>query len=298
MDRFKKIIHRLLYPCAALVIILGVTAPILLLLAFLLFGSEHAVSYISYAISAYALTVISLRAPNIIKFCKNLKESSPFIKRLTTDHVYRARISLYFSLAFGMSFSALQTGLAIRHDSLWFATIAGYYLLLVALRFSLLRSLGTEPLGEEMKKALRRYRFAGIILMLMNLTLAGMVFYIVRLGYGFRHHEITTIALAAFTFTAVTVSIVNNIRYRRYKSPVFSAAKVTDLTAALVSLLTLETAMLSSFGDGDDTFRRVITSITGTGVCIFTLAISIKMIISSTKKIKELKDTNNDRQSK
>ena len=65
----------------------------------------------------------------------------------------------------------------------------------------------------------------------------------------FHHHEITTIALAAYTFTSLTFAIINTVKYRKYHSPVYSASKAISLASACVSLLTLESTMLTTFGN-------------------------------------------------
>lgn len=87
------------------------------------------------------------------------------------------------------------------------------------------------------------------------------------------------------SFTA----LMNVIKFRKHGSPVMSAAKVIDLTAALVSTLSLETAMLSQFGGLDNmTFRRNMTAATGSAVCIIVLALSVFMIVRATKQIKKM----------
>ncbi len=52
---------------------------------------------------------------------------------------------------------------------------------------------------------------------------------------------------------AVITSVINVVKFRKYGSPIMSAAKVINLTAALVSMLSLETAMLAQLG-GDGRF--------------------------------------------
>ena len=70
-----------------------------------------------------------------------------------------------------------------------------------------------------------------------------------------------------------------------------SAAKAVGLVSAAVSMLTLETAMLSAFGsaDGED-FRSIMTAATSAAVLIFTLTVSVYMIrryIKETKRMAE-----------
>jgi uncharacterized membrane protein YfcA len=93
-------------------------------------------------------------------------------------------------------------------------------------------------------------------------------------------------AMALYAFYAVITAVINVIRFRRHGSPIHSAAKMISLTAALVSMLSLETAMISQFG-GDDGFRMIMTSISGGVVCTFVLAMAIYMIVRSTRFLKK-----------
>ena len=102
---------------------------------------------------------------------------------------------------------------------------------------------------------------------------------------------ITAIAMAAYTFTAFTVAIVNVVRYRKYNSPIYSASKAISLAAALVSMLTLESTMLTTFGDGTmtATAQKWMLGATGGTISVLIVATAIYMIAVGTKKLKELK---------
>lgn len=142
-------------------------------------------------------------------------------------------------------------------------------------------------MGEE----LIRYRLCGWIFLVMNLALALMVFFMVYWNRTFRHHEITTIALAAYTFTAFTVAIINMVKYRKYNSPVYSASKAVSLASACVSMLTLEATMLTTFGDGtmDAITRKILLGCTGGVISAFVVVMAVYMIRQSSKKLKDLK---------
>ena len=101
---------------------------------------------------------------------------------------------------------------------------------------------------------------------------------------------ITAIAMAAYTFTAFTVAIVNVVKYRKYSSPVFSASKAISLAAALVSMLTLGSTMLTTFRDGTMTEmgEKLMLGSIGGGVSILIVATAIYMIVTGTRKIKQL----------
>ena len=69
-----------------------------------------------------------------------------------------------------------------------------------------------------------------------------------------------------------------------------SAAKAINLTAALVSMLSLETAMLTQFGAAEDPmFRQIMTASTGAGISMIVLGMAVFMIVRSTKQMKHIK---------
>lgn len=54
-------------------------------------------------------------------------------------------------------------------------------------------------------------------------------------------------------------------------------------------MLSLETDMLAQFGEDDIMFRQIMTSATGTGVCVIVLGMAVFMIAKSTKILKNIK---------
>ena len=99
---------------------------------------------------------------------------------------------------------------------------------------------------------------------------------------------ITTIAMAAYTFFTFTFAIINSIKYKKYKSPVYSAAKTISLIAGAVSMLTLETTMLTTFGsEQDPMFRQIMLSLTGAAVIGFAITMAIIIIVKGNKLLKK-----------
>lgn len=135
-----------------------------------------------------------------------------------------------------------------------------------------------------------KYRACGIVFLIMNMALALMIFFMVYWNRTFEHHEITTITLAAYTFTTFAFAIINAVKYRKYNSPVLSAGKAVSLAAGAVSILTLESTMLTTFGDGtmDLTSRRIMLGATGGVISVFIIVMAIYMIAQSSKQLKEL----------
>lgn len=291
MEKFKKLLTFLLFPHNAIVIIVTLIACTMLILTFTAGNEQTVFAYASYFLSAYSLTVICTKMPTFIKSAKNFKENNKYIKRYLEDINFRFKSSMYFSIIMNTFFVVLQLGSGIYYKSLWFYSLAIYYALLLFMRLILTVGMRGLTPGQDYFGELLRYRFCGIVLLLINQALIGITFFIVKQNQGSSYNEILTIAVAAYSFFTVTVAIVNIIKYKRFGSPMMSAIKAVNLATALVSMLSLETAMLSAFGDeSDPTFRTIMTSCTSFVICLFILAMAIYMIIKSTKKIKELKN--------
>ena len=81
------------------------------------------------------------------------------------------------------------------------------------------------------------------------------------------------------------------MKYRKYKSPVYSAAKITSLAAALISLLTLESTMLTTFGEETMTVRgqQWMLGLTGALIAALVVSAAIYMIVTGTKGLKKIK---------
>ncbi|MBQ7936651.1 MAG: hypothetical protein IJ333_09960 [Clostridia bacterium] len=290
METFKKILLKCLFPPVAVIWIVVPIAAGLLIYAFGVENANPYIAYFSYFLSAYALTVLCTKAPVLFRALRAAKEENKYIQMYINNPKLRIKLSLYSSLAINAAYALLQLFSGFYYRSIWFFALCVYYILLASMRIFLLRDTIRVDLGKDQLSELRRYRFCGILLLLVNLALAIIVTYIVWQNRGFAYNEILTIAMAAYTFFSMTKAIINVVRYRRYESPVMSAAKAISLAAALVSMLSLETAMLTAFGgENSAEFRQTMTAATGSAVCLLVLAMAIYMIIRSTKAIKKIK---------
>ena len=288
---WKKIGKALLFPHIAVLILLLPIATVTVIYSLINPDSNTIFIYGSYALSAYTLTIWCVRIPNIIRFVKNFRTENKYAQIWFGDTRLRVNVSLLFSTLWNAGYGIFQLVLGIYYSSAWFYSLAGYYICLALMRFFLVRHSVKNHPGEKMREELRKYRTCGWIFLLMNLALSVMMFYMVAKDRAVRHHEITTISMAAYTFLTFTVAIINVIRYRKYESPIFSAAKAISLAAASVSMLTLESTMLVTFsGDGLSVMtRRLFMGISGAAIFVFIIAMAIYMIVQSTKKLKAFK---------
>lgn len=266
------------------------------------FGIENPVlQYVSYIASAYALIVTITGFPHFIAFTKSVRRyinEHALMKKLRSTSIgarffgdvrFRTGISLYQGFFINLLYIVMKLVSGIYYRSTWFISLAIYYVLLAVMRFLLIRRLNVQDERTE----LHRYRLCGFILLFMNQALAGIVIFMVHQNQGFDYPGLLIYAMAVYAFYTVITAVVNIVKTRRHKSPILSAAKAINLVAAMVSILSLETAMLAQFGGDDDPlFRKVMTGATGGGVCTIVIGMAIYMIWRANRELKKL-DFNN-----
>ena len=287
----NKLWRALLFPHVAVMILLLPLSTTLLVWSMVFVGTESAVAIVSYVLAAYTLTVWCVKIPYLIKFFKAFKNQNKYALRWQKDARLRVTVSLYGSLIWNAGYALFQLWLGIYHHTFWFYSLAVYYVSLAVMRFFLARYARANRPGEQMRRELVRYRACGWVFLVTNLALTLMIFFMVYWNRTFKHHEIITIAMAAYTFTSFTVAIVNVVKYRKYNSPVYSAAKAISFASACVSMLTLASTMMTTFGDGSMTLgmRRVFLGALGAAVSATVVAMALYMIANSSKKLKSLK---------
>ena len=284
--RWKRLARALLFPHPAIVALLCAAATVLLIYSFIALGETEALSIAAYTLSFYALTLVCLRIPDMIAFAQRFRRENKYLLLYQSDVQLRMNISLYGAFGFNAVYALFQLCLGLWHHSAWFYAMAGYYFLLACMRLMLARTISGHAPGDCQRLEWRRHRLCGVLLMAMNLTLMVFILYFVFQTRTFIHHEITTIAMAAYTFGALALAIANIIRYRPYNSPAYSAAKNISLVSAAVSVLTLENAMFTAFGqDSSLLFRQIMLGATGLAVMLLVLTMAFRMILQANRRL-------------
>lgn len=301
MEQGKRILKKLFFLPPLPTIFLSVPSFVFVFYV-LAMEIEGFAAYVSYGLSAYAMVITTTGVIRLVQVIRGGIDKHPLVKKLQShplgsryiaDAAFRAEVSLYPSLVINMLYAAVKMVSGILYGSVWFISLAVYYILLAVMRFLLLTSARKKHGKTDQITEFRRYRTCGILLAFMDFALSGIVLFIVRQDGGYDYPGVLIYVMAMYTFYAVITAVVNIIKFRKHGSPILSAAKAINLTAALVSMLALETAMLNQFGSNDDPlFRRIMTAATGAVVCGFVLAMAIYMIVHAARQIKKLAHNN------
>ncbi|MGN1415387.1 MAG: hypothetical protein ACI4XF_00955 [Oscillospiraceae bacterium] len=296
MKDLKTAFKKLLYPRWWVMILLTLISAAALVYIFVKGYDTHPVSYVIYVLSAYTLTVVCIFFARVLpqkyRAAKQIVYGHPIGGRFMTDPGFKTHVTLYCSLAINMLYAAANMFSGIFYRSVWSVTLSVYYIILAVMRFLLVRFVDRVGIGRDRVRELKSYRMCGLILLTLNIVLAGVVILVIRKNQRFEYAGVLIFVMAAYTFYITIAAVIDLVKYRKYNSPVMSAAKVINFAAALVSMLSLETAMLSRFGSEDSSpyFDRIMIGATGAGVFVIIVTVSVYMTIRSTKEIKRLKN--------
>ena len=292
-DKMKKLLKKIFFLPPVPTLLISVPAYGLVIYALAGENVAPVIAYISYFVSAYALIITVTEITSVVRLCRQgigrhpiVRKAlgMPLIGRYLKEDMFRAEAALYQGFFINLLYVGIKMFSGILYRSVWFITLAVYYILLAVMRASLLHYVRKD--GKDKISEWRRYRLCGIILLFMNVALTGIVILAVRQNSGFEYPGMLIYVMAMYTFYATITAVRNVVKFRRYGSPVMSAAKVINLTAALVSMLSLETAMLTQFGAADDPkFRQIMTASTGAGISLCVLGMAVFMIVWSTKQM-------------
>ena len=286
MQRLQSIAGRLLYPPKWILFPLPPAVFTALVYIFLTGQDSSALAYPVYGLSAYSLTILLAALPKWVSRIQTALRSSRTVQKLASlqivgryryDGAFREDVRIGQGMAANLFYVVFRTVTGIRYASVWFISMAAYYLVLGGLRAYLLlchrrRSAAT---------ACRCYRRTAWLLFLLNLPMGGMILQMVRTDAGYSYPGYVIYLSALYTFYTVTAAIINLVKFRRRGNPILSAAGVLNFISAMMAILGLQTAMISRFSENSEGFRRTMNAITGGAVYGIVIATAVYMLLHS-----------------
>ena len=207
------------------------------------------------------------------------------------DRIFRASVNLQLVMVLNYLYAAYNLLIGLQSGSMWLLSLGIYTLMLAIVRTDLTlshhrgRKLPPDALPRHESRCYRRVAWS---LLALNVPIGGLTLLMVsgQSVSALPGHLIYLSALpghliylsALYTFVMMFLAISNLIRFRKLGSPILSAAKVLSLVAALLSLLTLQSALIDRFGTAQGSFRLLMTRLTGSAVYAAVLIIAVWML--------------------
>lgn len=197
------------------------------------------------------------------------------------DRIFRASVNLQLVMVLNYVYALYNLLIGVSSRSPWLLSLGIYTLMLAAVRTDLTlshhrgRKLPPDTLPRHEARCYRRVAWS---LLVLNVPIGGLAL-LMASGQSVSALPGHLIYLSAlYTFVMMFLAISNLIRFRKLGSPILSAAKLLSLVAALLSLLTLQSALIDRFGTAHDSFRLLMTRLTGSAVYGSVFFISIWML--------------------
>lgn len=289
----KETLKKIFFPHEIIIFLLFNASAAGLILIFMNGMEAHPLAYVMYMASIYTLIVTCVRIPGIVKWWKRKLHENKYTDLYLTDKDLRMRISMYRSLLITFVFAAFKIILGFVYDSSWFFAMAGYNVILSLMRFILVRQSQKKGLSEyeARVRGLQGYRICGWLMIILNVAVSVIMFMVIVQKQAIEYNMIACIGLAAFTFYCFTKAIINMVKYRNRKNPIYAAVKRVDMVKAIVSIFTLQVAMLTTFqGQGETINMGLMNTLTGVAVTIAINTIAALMIAGVKGDFRELKN--------
>ena len=261
----------------------------LAIVAYTLFG----IAGVSLAYSVYLIIPLF---PKIKSGSIAWMEKREFTHLLLRNFGFRTVIFAIGSFLMSLLFSGFNAYMGIKNRSIWYGALAAFYIALAFLRGGVLiyhkNKMGKgRAQNDEYVKA-KVYRNSGIITLVLNIALSSAIAQMIFSDAHFTYIGWTVFAYAAYAFYKITAAIISFIRAHKQEDLTVRAIRNINLVDALVSILALQTALLTMFSEGDINIS-LFNTLTGIAVSALSVGIGIYMIVSANNKIKQLQKENN-----
>lgn len=243
-----------------------------------------------FLVTACIFLVQDLKNGVIEKIVSTIKRN-PLGEKFFDDYTFRIILSTMPTFIINVAYTVYNGVLGVMHQSEWFITMAVYYSLLGIMRYHAVHTGRKISRMEDQslvkKKELSVIKTEGILLLLLNLALSGVVLLTIVQDTAKRYSEIMVITIAAYTFYKIITSVINMIKVRKLQSPILITIRNISVADALVSVLTLQMTMLASFQGRSTMNINQMNAMTGMAACILISLLGISMIYYSYKRNKK-----------
>ena len=249
------------------------------------------VGILIYVSAAVCLTLCTICYIYKFRYVKN-EVVTPYVRkhrilnRLVQDVKLRAVLTALPGMGISLIFAVFNDVIGFLAKSAWYGSLAAYYMILCVMRFHAVSYAQKFYFKKDSKEELARcekriYRNCGRLLVVMSIALGGAVIMLVYGEGGKTYPGLIIYAVAFYTFYKLVMAIVNMVKGKSYLLMTLRNIGYAD---ALVSMLSLQTALLAEFGGEMEVSVSAVNGLTGTAVCVMILLMGSFMNWKGTEK--------------
>lgn len=276
----KTFIKKILFPNKLVGFVSFNLGFILLIYVFNNHLEETLLAYISYILLSYALVIFCIWFYRVCKLSNDTLKKSKIYRLYKQKSIIVTRTSMYSSFIFNLTYGIFKLGIGIYYKSWWFLTFAVYYLLLCFMKLSVAKNI------DDRKREYMILKRTGIALLFLNLILTGIIILIIKQNRIIHYSGFLIYLVALYDFYQIIAAIINVVKYRKNHNPIVASSKCINLAVAMISMVSLEVALIYQFGNNDPNFKSLMTAAMGLAICLIDSFMGIYMILKANKSMR------------
>ena len=212
-----------------------------------------------------------------------------YVNRLIRDTRLRTVMLTLPGMGLNLIYAVFNGAIGMTRHSAWYGSLSAYYIFLCVMRFLAVFYAKDIYINKKKNVNLKEgewkiYRNCGVFLTLISIVMGGAVVMLVFGEGGKSYSGLLIYAVATYTFIKMGIAIKNMIQVRKEKSYLMMTLRNISYSDALVSILSLQTALFAAFGKGQEEFSHRMNALTGTAVCLMILSLGIYTLHDAKKK--------------
>jgi len=219
-----------------------------------------------------------------------------YAELLINDNRFRTIAVTLPGMGLNIIFAIFNGVICITTHSVWYVTLFFYYTALYVMRFiSVIYAKqiysNKKTINNIEHRELNVYRNCGIILSVLSLVLTGTVI-MITMGIGGKYYNKMLIYIVGlFAIVKLVLSIINMVKARKENSTLMITLRNIGYSDALVSMLFLQTSLITTYKWSIDGVILIVNTVIGTVVCVTALVLGLHMVWDSNKRFKILNMT-------
>lgn len=281
-NRLSRLLAVLFSVPAPVMILCPIAIAALMTWVFVLGNQDSPLAYMAYVAAAWCLAVLVIAAlrGRPTRAASILLHRNARIARIVDDRDHRTVLGLRAALAVDALWALGNLTYGTWTASTWLITLGVYYLLLAVMRAVLLRDIHC---GDD-TQTVAAMRLCGALIVALVFVVSGFITLTTSQQGGFSYPDIVIYAAAICAFFSLGTSVAGIVSNRRHAQQSMFAVSGVNLASALVFVLTLEVAMMSLFGAGENPgFILLMNALTGAGVAAADVVIGVALIRRSRR---------------
>ncbi len=249
--------------------------------------------FLCFFLFVYTVVVIVNSIIKVRRKVLNVADRYEFTRNLRENYEFRTLFFAVCSCLCNIGYTIFLVVTALKYRSIWYGMIGVYYILLIFSRGGLLLQNRRDEKKYQydyyklQTAKVGTYRYCGIMMLVLALSLSFSVVELIVDSSGFRHAVWLIYVFAPMAAYKVFSAIAHFVRASKRDDLVVRSVRYINVAVTLMSVLCLQTAILA-VTPLKAWVVALFNGITGVGVCLITLGLGVYMVIFSVHAKKRM----------